>query len=143
MTGAIWVTDREPGVRAIFGELIPQAEVLDPVEFSSRLAIGRRPDALVIDGTQLLSLAAALRRELQALPRLLICTGLSLPSLPRELVSGPGVAVLAKPFCISDLEAAASWLGDVLSPDPLAGAPLATVVQRRRPRAMRRRSASR
>ena len=29
VTGAIWVTDREPGIRDLFGELIAEAEVLE------------------------------------------------------------------------------------------------------------------
>lgn len=143
MTGAIWVTDREPGIRQLFAELMPEAEVLDPAELEGRLATGLRPDALVVDGTQFLELGARVRRELQALPRLLVCTGLSLASLPMHLVSGPGVAILGKPFCVEDLEAAASWLRDGIVPDdagdPVGVAPVATLVQRRRPRPMRRR----
>jgi hypothetical protein len=140
VTGAIWVTDREPGIRTLFGELIAEAEVIDPAELEGRLALGLRPDALVIDGTQFLELPASLRRELQALPRLLICTGLSLASLPMELVAGPGVAILAKPFCMEDLEAAVAWLRDGMSPEAAVGAPIATLVQRRRPRSVRRRT---
>jgi hypothetical protein len=143
VTGAIWVTDREPGIRVLFGELIAEAEVLDPAELEGRLAIGLRPEALVIDGTQFLALSAAHRRELQALPRLLICTGMPLGSLPMELVAGPGVAILGKPFCVEDLEAAVSWLRDGLAADPSVGAPVATLVQRRRLRAVRRRTPAR
>ena len=44
------------------------------------------------------------------LPRLLICTGMLLASMPMKIMSGPGVAVLAKPFCVEDLEAAVEWL---------------------------------
>jgi len=143
VTGAIWVTDREPGIRTLFGELIADAEVLDPAELEGRLAIGLRPDALVIDGTQFLSLSARLRRDLQALPRLLICTGVALGSLPMELVTGPGVAILGKPFCIEDLEAAVEWLRDGMAADDSAGAPVATLVQRRRPRTVRRRTPAR
>ena len=142
MTGAIWVSDREPGIRLLFGELIAGAEVVDPVELESRLSIGLRPDALVVDGTQFLTLAPGVRRELQALPRLLVCTGISLASLPMDLVSGPGVAILGKPFCVEDLEAAVEWLRDGMTPDPAGGAPLATLVQRRRRRPLRGRTSA-
>ncbi len=74
------------------------------------MSAGLTPDALVIDGTQLLELPARQRRTVLKLPRVLICTGLPLPSLPMSLISGPAVAVLAKPFCVEDLEAAVEWL---------------------------------
>ena len=51
--------------------------------------------------------------------------------------------MLAKPFCTDDLEAALSWLRDGISPEPIGGAPMVTLVQRRRPRAMFRRSPTR
>jgi len=123
MRGTIWVTDREPGVRLLFGELMPEAELLDPHDLLDRLRTDRRPDALVIDGTQLLELPGRRRAELLALPRVLVCTGLSLTSIPMSLVAGPGVSVLAKPFCVEDLETAIEWLrspsGPPSSPDPL------------------------
>jgi hypothetical protein len=143
VTGAIWVTDREPGIRALFGDLLTEAEVLDPAELEGRLAIGLRPDALVVDGTQFLELSSRLRRELQALPRLLICTGMSLSSLPTDLVAGPGVAVLGKPFCVEDLETAIVWLRDGIAPDASGGAPVSTLVQRRRLRTVARRTPAR
>lgn len=143
VTGAIWVTDRESGIRDLFGELIAEAEAIDPAELEGRLAIGLRPDALVIDGTQFLALSGRLRRDLQALPRLLICTGISLNSLPMELVAGPGVAVLGKPFCMEDLETAVQWLRDGLARDETLGASVAALVQRRRPRTVRRRTPAR
>jgi hypothetical protein len=134
VTGAIWVTDREPGIRLLFAELIPEADVVDPAELEGRLALGLRPDGLVVDGTQYLALPPSLRRALQALPRLLICTGISLASLPMELVSGPGVAILGKPFCVDDLEAAVAWVRDGTSGERDGTAPFATLVQRRRRR---------
>ena len=113
MRGTIWVTDREPGIRLLFAELLPEAELLDPSAFLSHLHADRRPDALVIDGTQLLELPAHLRSSLLALPRVLVCTGLSLTSIPMSLVAGPGVSVLAKPFCVEDLDVAIEWLRGV------------------------------
>ena len=110
MRGTIWVTDREPGVRLLFGELMPEADVIEPGELGRRLRLPDRPEALVIDGTQLLELSARQRSALLALPRVLICTGLSLTSIPMSLVAGPNVSVLAKPFCIEDLEVAIEWL---------------------------------
>jgi hypothetical protein len=106
----VWVSDREAAVRELIGELLPESEVLAPDELQSRLGARVTPDALVIDGTQLLELPARLRRTVLGLPRVLICTGLSLASLPMSLISGPAVAVLAKPFCVEDLEAAVEWL---------------------------------
>jgi hypothetical protein len=53
------------------------------------------------------------------------------------------VAILAKPFCIEDLDTAAAWLRDSLSAAPFGGAPIATLVQRRRLRAVRRRAPAR
>ncbi len=110
MNDDLWVSDRDPGLRALLHELVPEAEAVTPAELEERLAAGRLPQALVIDGTQLLELPARHRRAVLALPRLLICTGLPLPSLPMSLISGPAVAVLAKPFCVEDLEVAAEWL---------------------------------
>jgi hypothetical protein len=135
MAGMLWVSDREPGVRQLFAELLPDADVLDPSDLHARLSLGQRPDAMVIDGTQLLELPARQRSAVLELPRVLVCTGIMLSSLPMDLVSGgPGVAVLAKPFCVEDLEAAVEWLRGMPGapmPSPL---PFAALVQRRRPR---------
>jgi hypothetical protein len=137
MAGMLWVSDREPGILDLFGELLPEAEALAPVELESRLALGQRPDALIIDGTQLLELPSRIRGALLELPRLLICTGLELASMPMNIVSGPGVAVLAKPFCVEDLEAAVEWLRGVPGTLPSPSVSFAALVQRRRPRRMR------
>lgn len=133
MRGTIWVTDREPGIRLLFGELLPQAELLDPSELTDRLSRGEYPDALVIDGTQLLELTDCQRAILLALPRVLVCTGLSLTSIPMSLVAGPGVSVLAKPFCVEDLEVAVEWLrGSAADPDPPDPLPAIVAARRRR-----------
>ena len=137
MAGLLWISDREPLVRQLFSELLPDAEVLTPDELRARLALGRRPDALIIDGTQLLELPSEHRASLLKLPRLLICTGILLESMPRTIVSGPNVAVLAKPFRIDDLEVAAEWLRGVGGPLPPPSAPFAALVQRRRARPLR------
>lgn len=113
VAGLLWISDREPGVRQLFAELLPEAEVLLPDELDARAALGQRPDGLVIDGTQLLELPARRRSALLGLPRVLICTGMLLASMPMKIVSGPNVAVLAKPFCVDDLEAAVEWLRGV------------------------------
>jgi hypothetical protein len=120
MAGLLWVSDREPGVRELFGELLPEAEVLDPEELVARLGTGQRPDALIVDGTQLLELHARQRRQVLALPRVLVCTGRLLASMPTGIVSGPNVVVLAKPFCVDDLEAAVEWLRGSSDPHPVA-----------------------
>src|SRR5688500_13242436 len=136
MAGMLWVSDREPGVRQLFGELLPEAEVLAPDELLARLSLRQRPDALIIDGTQLLELPPGRRASLLALPRLLVCTGMLLASVPPDLITGPGVAVLAKPFCVEDLEAAVEWLrggSDTMPPS----VPFAALVQRRRIRPLR------
>ena len=125
MAGMLWVSDREPGVRSLFTELLPEADVLQPDDLASRLALGQRPDGLVIDGTQLLELAPDQRSTALALPRVLICTGMSLASLPMNLISGPGVAIMAKPFCVEDLEAAIEWLRGAPTAIPPAAAPAA------------------
>jgi hypothetical protein len=133
MRGTIWVTEREPGIRLLFGELMPDADLLDPDQLLQRLRETPRPDALVIDGTQLLGLTARQRAELLGLPRVLVCTGLSLTSIPMTLVAGPGVSVLAKPFCVADLEVAVEWLrgasAEIPSPDPR---PAVAAARRRR-----------
>jgi hypothetical protein len=134
MAGLLWVTDREPGVRQLWAELLPDAEVLTPDELAARLALGQRPDAIVVDGTQLLELAARLRRTVLGLPRVLICTGLLLASMPMKIVTGPNVAVLAKPFCVDDLEAAVEWLRGAPAPHPEAAAALAALLPPSRPR---------
>jgi hypothetical protein len=138
MAGMLWVTDREPEVRRLFGELIPEAELLTPDDLEARLRLGQHPDALVIDGTQLLELAPERRREILALPRVLICTAMLLASMPAHLVSGPGIAVLAKPFCVEDLEAAVEWLRGVPTRLPSDRPPFGALIQRRRSRMARR-----
>ena len=130
----LWVSDREPGIRQLFAELLPEAEVLAPDDLLARLSLGQRPDALIIDGTQLLELPDARRSSLLGLPRLLICTGILLASMPTNLIAGPSVAVLAKPFCVEDLEAAVEWLRGVPGSLPAPSAPFGALVQRRRAR---------
>ena len=121
MSTDVWVTDREPAVLELLQELVPEAEPISPAQLDERLAAGRVPEAIVIDGTQLLELPPRHRRVVLGLPRVLICTGLSLPSLPMSLISGPAVAVLAKPFCVEDLEVAVEWLrGRRAEPTPRA-----------------------
>lgn len=134
MGGSIWISDREPGIRQVFEELLPDAEVLTPAALESRLALGERPRGLVIDGTQLLELRPTLRESVLQLPRLLVCTGMMLASLPITITAGPGVAVLAKPFCVEDLEAAVEWLGGGLVHDVARTPPTPAIVQRRRQR---------
>jgi hypothetical protein len=134
MAGLVWVSDREPGVRELFSELLPEAEILAPEELAARSALGQRPDALVIDGTQLMELPARRRTAILGLPRVLICTGMLLASMPMRIVRGPNVAVLAKPFCMEDLEAALDWLGGTPSAFPPATGQLASVLQRPRSR---------
>ena len=137
MAGMLWVSDREPGINLLFGELLPEAEVLTPHELEARLSLGQRPDAMIIDGTQLLELPARLRNDVLALPRVLICTGILLASMPMNLISGPGVAILAKPFCVEDLEAAVEWLRGAPGELPTPSVTFGALVQRRRPRRMR------
>lgn len=137
MAGMLWVSDREPGIRQLFGELLPEAEALTPEELEARLALGQRPDALIVDGTQLLEMAPRTRSALLALPRVLICTGLLLASMPMNLIAGPGVAVLAKPFCVEDLEAAIEWLRGAPGEVPTPSVSFGALVQRRRPRRLR------
>lgn len=109
-TGTIWISDRELGMRDLLADLVPTAELLAPEELLLRLRQADRPAALVIDGTQLLELSPRLRATVLKLPRVLICTGLSLIGLPPSLADAPNVAILAKPFCVDDLEAAILWL---------------------------------
>ena len=138
MAGMLWISDREPAVRELFAEVVPEAEVLTPDELEARLSLGQRPDGLIVDGTQLLDMPANRRASLLELPRLLICTGVLLASMPMNLISGPGVAVLAKPFCVEDLESAAEWLRGASDRTP-PQIPFASLVQRRRPRRPRTR----
>lgn len=112
MPGVTWISDRDADIRRFFAEVVPDAEVMAPAELTVRLRAGMRPTGLVIDGTQLLALPVRLHRAVIALPRLLVCTGLSLVGLPAELHRRQNVIVLAKPFCIEDLEAALEWLTD-------------------------------
>jgi hypothetical protein len=137
MAGMLWVSDREPGILDLFAELLPEAEVVEPDELEARLALGQRPDAMIIDGTQLLELRARQRADVLNLPRVLICTGIMLASMPIDLVSSPGVAVLAKPFCVEDLEAAVEWLRGAPGTLPSPSAPFAALVRGRRPRRLR------
>ena len=127
------MTDREPGIRLLFGELLPDADLLDPAELLRRLGTDARPDALIVDGTQLLELPARQRAALLTLPRVLICTGLSLTSIPMSLIAGPSVSVLAKPFCVEDLEVAIEWLRAAPAEPPAPDAlPALNAARRRR-----------
>ncbi len=137
MAGMLWVSDREPGIRLVFGELLPEAELLTPDDLRARIALGQRPDALVVDGTQLLELPPRERGAILALPRVLVCTGMLLAAMPVNLVSGPSVAVLAKPFCEEDLAAALAWVRDAPTGPPPDGVPFGALVQRRRARRIR------
>ena len=137
MAGMLWVSDRERGILDLFSELLPEAEALAPDELETRLGVGQRPDAMIIDGTQLLELPARARTTILGLPRVLICTGRLLASLPTTLISSPGVAMLAKPFCIEDLEAAVEWLRGGPGDLPAPSVPFSALVQRRRPRRIR------
>jgi hypothetical protein len=137
MAGMLWVSDREPGILLLFSELLPEADALTPDELETRLKLGQRPDAMIIDGTQLLELPARVRTTVLGLPRVLICTARLLASLPASLISSPGVAMLAKPFCIEDLEAAVEWLRGAPGDLPSASVPFSALVQRRRPRPVR------
>jgi hypothetical protein len=130
----VWVSDREPGVRELFAELLPEAQILTPGELNTRTALGQRPDALVVDGTQLMELPAGRRSMILALPRVLICTGMMLASLPMKIVRGPNVAVLAKPFCVEDLEAALDWLRGEPTVVPADAQGMAPVLARSRSR---------
>lgn len=141
MAGLIWISDRDPSVRAFFADVVPEAEILTPDELSARLSLGQRPDALVVDGTQLLELPSAERASVVELRRVLICTGMLLGSMPPNLVSGPGVAILAKPFCVEDLEAAIDWLRDAPRARLDISPPMATFLDR--PRRSRRRQPAR
>jgi hypothetical protein len=132
VAGLLWVSDREAGIRSLFAELLPDAEALDPDELAARLALGQRPDGLVVDGTQLLELPPAQRASVLALPRVLVCTGMLLASIPVGIVSGPNVAVMAKPFCVEDLEAAVEWLNGAPRPLGASSAPVAALMGRRR-----------
>jgi hypothetical protein len=128
----VWVSDREPGVRDLFRELLPEAEILTPEDFVARSALGQRPDALVIDGTQLMELPTRLRSAILKLPRVLICTGMLLASMPMRLVRGPNVAVLAKPFSMDDLDAALEWLRGTRSTSRSTSGQTEPVLQRPR-----------
>ena len=134
VAGMVWVSDREPGVRELFAELLPEAEILTPEELDARTALGQRPDAMVIDGTQLMELPARRRSAVLGLPRVLICTGMLLASLPMKIVRGPNIAVLAKPFCVEDLEAALDWLRGTPSELPPPSDELAPFFDRPRSR---------
>ena len=134
VAGMVWVSDRESGVRELFAELLPEAENLTPDELDARIALGQRPDALVIDGTQLMELPAGRRRTILALPRVLICTGMLLASLPMKIVRGANVAVLAKPFCVEDLEAALDWIRGEPTAIPAGAEAMAPVMPRSRSR---------
>ncbi len=137
MGGSIWISDREPGIRQVFAELLPDSEILTPEGLESRLALGQRPSGLVIDGTQLLELSPAMQRSVLELPRLLVCTGMMLASLPISIVAGPGVAVLAKPFCVEDLEAAIEWLRGGVERDVAPLPPTPARLHGGRPRSLR------
>jgi hypothetical protein len=122
-TEMIWLSDRQAAIRELLAELVPLGEELEPQEVRTRLDAGDRPAGLVIDGTQLFELAPDQRAIVLKLPRVLICTGLSLVGLPAELFDLPNVAILAKPFALEDLESALAW---VIGADVRAEPDLAT-----------------
>jgi hypothetical protein len=122
----VWIVEPHDELRTMLGELasvVPaDAEVMTENEFRSRIDRGRRPDALMIDGSTLLRLDGQ-RAALDGMVRTLVITGRHPSELPMSMLERSSVQFLRKPFTIPSIERGLAWLsggGDDSWADPVA-----------------------
>lgn len=107
---SIWIVEPNDELRRILHEVAPmEADILAEVEFRQRMERGRRPAALMIDGSTLLRLDGE-RAALDGVLRTLVITGRHASELPASLLERPSVRFLRKPFTIEAIERGLVWL---------------------------------
>jgi hypothetical protein len=107
---AIWIVEPNVELRGMLHEIAwMEADILAEGEFRQRLERGRRPDALMIDGSTLLRLDGE-RAALDGVLRTLVITGRHASELPASLLERPSVRFLRKPFAIEAIERGLAWL---------------------------------
>src|SRR5690606_31659948 len=103
----VWIVEPHDELRTMLRELavgVPaNAEVMTENEFRSRIDRGRRPDALMIDGSTLLRLDGQ-RPALDGMVRTLVITGRHPSELPTSMLERSSVQFLRKPFTVPSIE---------------------------------------
>lgn len=109
----VWIVEPHDELRTMLGELaslLPtDAEVMTEGAFRRRIDLGRRPDALLIDGSTLLRLDGQ-RSALDGMLRTLVVTGRHPAELPSSMLERSSVRFLRKPFTITSIERGLAWL---------------------------------
>ena len=110
---SVWIVEPHDELRTMLHELasvLPaDAEVMTENEFRSQIDRGRRPDALMIDGSTLLRLDGQ-RAALDGMVRTLVITGRHPSELPMSMLERSSVRFLRKPFTVPSIERGLAWL---------------------------------
>ena len=107
---SIWIVEPNAELRGMLHEVASiEADILAEDDFRHRIERGRRPDALMIDGSTLLRLDGE-RAALDGVLRTLVVTGRPASELPPSLLERPSVRFLRKPFTIEAIERGMAWL---------------------------------
>lgn len=106
---SIWIVEPNAELRGMLHEVAPiESDILAEAEFRGQIARGRRPDALIIDGSTLLRLDGE-RIALDGVLRTLVITGRDASDLPASLLDRPSVRFLRKPFTLDAIERGLAW----------------------------------
>lgn len=113
----LWLCDTDDGIRDLYADLAPHAELLTPAQLVERLDSGQRPGGLLIDGATLRGLAPDLLRLTLELRRVAVCTGRA--SDVQELIGAAveHARIIEKPFALDEFERMLDWLADPVSAD--------------------------
>jgi DNA-binding response OmpR family regulator len=121
----VWIVEPHDELRDTLHELatgVPaDADVMTEDEFRRSIDRGRRPDALMIDGSTLLRLDGH-RAALDGMLRTLVVTGRDPSELPMSMLERSSVQFLRKPFTTASIERGLEWLtgsGDDSWADPV------------------------
>jgi hypothetical protein len=107
---SIWIVEPNAELRGMLHEVASMdADLLAESDFRRRIDRGRRPDALMIDGSTLLRLDGE-RATLDGVLRTLVITGRHASEMPASLLERPSVRFLRKPFTIDAIERGLAWL---------------------------------
>lgn len=109
----VWIVEPHDELRTMLSELASESpadtQVLSEDEFRRRIDSGRRPDALLIDGSTLLRLDGQ-RAALDGMLRTLVVTARHPSELPMAILERSSVQFLRKPFTIGAIERGLAWL---------------------------------
>lgn len=121
----VWIVEPHDQLRTMLRELASVAsantQVMTEDEFRRRIDRGKRPDALLIDGSALLRLDGQ-RAALDGMLRTLVVTGRHPSDLPMTILERSSVQFLRKPFAVGAIERGLAWLtggGDESWADPV------------------------